>query len=112
MLGADPRRRAGRGARDAGRGAGRGDLPGRHRARRGTRSEPVIPGEVIAGPDTPGTNAGRPPLSRTGRNTGGRPVQVGTPFPFGGWNPAMALDRDPAGGPRLAVPAGTSVRFE
>ena len=45
-------------------------------------------------------------------NTGDRPVQVGSHFHFAEANEALQFDRDAAVGKRLAVPAGTSVRFE
>ena len=45
-------------------------------------------------------------------NTGDRPVQVGSHFHFAEANEALEFDRDAAVGRRLAVPAGTSVRFE
>ena len=45
-------------------------------------------------------------------NTGDRPVQVGSHFHFAETNPALSFDRAAARGQRLAVPAGTSTRFE
>jgi len=45
-------------------------------------------------------------------NTGDRPVQVGSHYHFAESNPALDFDRDAAWGQRLAVPAGTAVRFE
>ncbi|GIE92674.1 hypothetical protein Ari01nite_01390 [Paractinoplanes rishiriensis] len=48
----------------------------------------------------------------TVRNTGDRPVQVGSHFHFAESNVALDFDRTAAWGFRLAVPAGTSVRFE
>jgi urease subunit beta len=45
-------------------------------------------------------------------NTGDRPVQVGSHYHLAAANPALELDRNVATGMRLAVPAGTSVRFE
>ena len=45
-------------------------------------------------------------------NTGDRPVQVGSHYHFAETNHALSFDRDAARGFRLAVPAGTSVRFE
>jgi urease subunit beta len=45
-------------------------------------------------------------------NTGDRPVQVGSHFHFASVNPALEFDRAAAEGMRLAVPAGTAVRFE
>ncbi len=45
-------------------------------------------------------------------NSGDRPVQVGSHYHFAAANPALLFDRDAARGRRLAVPAGTAVRFE
>jgi urease subunit beta len=72
----------------------------------------MIPGEIIAGDGAITINAGRPVLALTVRNTGDRPVQVGSHYHFAESNAALDFDRDAAWGHRLAVPAGTSVRFE
>jgi urease subunit beta len=45
-------------------------------------------------------------------NSGDRPVQVGSHYHFAAANPALLFDREAARGKRLAVPAGTAVRFE
>jgi urease subunit beta len=45
-------------------------------------------------------------------NSGDRPVQVGSHYHFAAANPALLFDREAAAGKRLAVPAGTAVRFE
>jgi urease subunit beta len=45
-------------------------------------------------------------------NTADRPIQVGSHYHFAEANPGLAFDRDAAWGQRLAVPAGTAVRFE
>jgi urease subunit beta len=45
-------------------------------------------------------------------NTGDRPIQVGSHYHFAEANPALSFDRAAARGHRLAIPAGTSVRFE
>jgi urease subunit beta len=72
----------------------------------------VIPGEIISGDGDIEINPGRPRRAMTVRNTGDRPVQVGSHFHFAESNAALDFDRDAAWGHRLAVPAGTSVRFE
>jgi len=72
----------------------------------------MIPGEIIAGEGAIAVNPGRPVRTMTVRNTGDRPVQVGSHFHFAEANAALEMDRDAAWGHRLAVPAGTSVRFE
>jgi urease subunit beta len=45
-------------------------------------------------------------------NHGDRPIQVGSHFHFAEVNPALIFDRDSAVGMRMAIAAGTSVRFE
>jgi urease subunit beta len=72
----------------------------------------VIPGEILAGDGEIVINAGRPVLALTVSNTGDRPVQVGSHYHFAESNAALDFDRRAAWGHRLAVPAGTSVRFE
>jgi len=72
----------------------------------------VIPGEIISGGGDIEINPGRTHLALTVRNTGDRPVQVGSHFHFAEANTALDFDREAAWGHRLAVPAGTSVRFE
>jgi urease subunit beta len=72
----------------------------------------MIPGEIIAGTGEIEINAGRPVLELTVRNTGDRPVQVGSHYHFAESNAALDFDRGAAWGHRLGIPAGTSVRFE
>jgi urease subunit beta len=72
----------------------------------------VIPGEILHGDGPVEINAGRPVTTVHVRNTGDRPVQVGSHYHFAECNPALAFDRAAAWGQRLAVPAGTAVRFE
>lgn len=70
------------------------------------------PGEVLVGDEPVECNAGRPVTVLRVVNTGDRPVQVGSHFHFSEANAALDFDRVAAHGLRLAVPAGTSVRFE
>ncbi|XVU23250.1 urease subunit beta [Actinoplanes sp. CA-054009] len=72
----------------------------------------MIPGEILHGDGDIEINSGRTPMALTVRNTGDRPVQVGSHFHFAESNEALDFDRTAAWGHRLAVPAGTSVRFE
>jgi urease subunit beta len=72
----------------------------------------MVPGEVILGAGGVPINVGRTELELSVRNTGDRPVQVGSHYHFAEANAALDFDRDAAWGHRLAVPAGTSVRFE
>ena len=72
----------------------------------------MIPGEVLADGPAVELLEGRPTISLRVLNTGDRPVQVGSHYHFAEANPALEMDRAAARGHRLAVPAGTSVRFE
>jgi urease subunit beta len=72
----------------------------------------VRPGEVVLGDGPVVINAGRPVTKLLVLNTGDRPVQVGSHYHFAEANPALRFDRESAWGLRLAVPAGTAVRFE
>ena len=72
------------------------------------------PGEYLldesAGPIL--ANAGRNTLRLLVRNTGDRPVQVGSHYHFFETNRALSFNRSAAFGMRLNIPAGTAVRFE
>jgi len=72
----------------------------------------VIPGEVLVGNGPVELNPGRPVTVLRVVNRGDRPVQVGSHFHFAAANDALDFDRAAAHGQRLAVPAGTAVRFE
>jgi urease subunit beta len=72
----------------------------------------MIPGEVVLGEGPVTINDGRPVLTLSVVNTADRPVQVGSHYHFAEANPGLEFDRAAARGHRLAVPAGTSVRFE
>jgi urease subunit beta len=73
---------------------------------------PGVPGEVLAADGEVRLFAGRPTVEVLVVNTGDRPVQVGSHYHFAEANPALAFDRGASRGRRLAIPAGTSVRFE
>ena len=72
----------------------------------------MVPGEVVLGEGPVVINIGRPVTTMMVTNTGDRPVQVGSHYHFAEANPALEFDRRTAWGQRLAVPAGTAVRFE
>jgi len=57
-------------------------------------------------------NAGRPEVSLKVRNTGDRPIQVGSHFHFFEVNRYLEFDRSLAFGKRLGIPATTGIRFE
>lgn len=72
----------------------------------------MVPGEILLGDGPVIINEGRPVTTMVVVNTGDRPVQVGSHYHFAEANPALSFDRNVAWGQRLAVPAGTAVRFE
>ena len=72
----------------------------------------MIPGEVIPGDGDIALYPGRDLVNLRVDNTGDRPVQVGSHTHFFEVNRALRFDREAAYGRRLAIPAGTAVRFE
>lgn len=70
------------------------------------------PGEVFFASTPVALFEGRSVITMRVENTGDRPVQVGSHYHFAESNPALQFDRQAAWGYRLAVPAGTSTRFE
>lgn len=71
-----------------------------------------IPGEIRAAEGEIELNAGRETTTVTVKNTGDRPVQVGSHYHFFETNKALEFDRAAAFGFRLDIPAGTAARFE
>jgi urease subunit beta len=57
-------------------------------------------------------NAGRPTISLEVKNTGDRPIQVGSHFHFFEVNRYLEFNRPAAFGMRLNIPATTAIRFE
>jgi urease subunit beta len=57
-------------------------------------------------------DADRPVTTLTVRNTGDRPIQVGSHFHFFEVNPALEFDREEAFGLHLDIPSSTAMRFE
>lgn len=72
----------------------------------------MTPGEIVPAAGAVELNPGRPRTTVRVRNTGDRPVQVGSHFEFSQVNKGLEFDRGAAEGKRLDVPAGTAVRFE
>lgn len=72
----------------------------------------MIPGEILPAAGDIVLNKGRETIALMVANTGDRPIQVGSHYHFAETNPALQFDRVAARGMRLAVPAGTAVRFE
>ena len=72
----------------------------------------MIPGEYFLEPADLEIHTGRRTARVMVANTGDRPIQVGSHFHFFEVNRALVLDREAAYGMHLAIPAGTSMRFE
>jgi urease beta subunit len=70
------------------------------------------PGEYFLEAADVQANAGRRTTTVIVRNTGDRPVQVGSHYHFFEVNRALKFDRAAAYGLRLNIAAGTAVRFE
>lgn len=83
-------------------GAGAGFVP----------EQPVPIGGVVLRSDEIEYNVGRPVTTLTVRNTGDRPIQVGSHFHFFEVNRYLEFDRDAAFGTHLNIPATTAIRFE
>ena len=75
-------------------------------------SAPIIPGEIITVAGDIEVFKGRETKEVTVKNVGDRPIQVGSHCHFFESNRALKFDREQAFGFRLAIPAGTAVRFE
>jgi len=63
-------------------------------------------------PEAVEINAGRPRVTVFVRNTGDRPIQVGSHYHFFEVNRALRFDRPATYGMRPDIPAGTAARFE
>ncbi len=72
----------------------------------------MIPGEIVCDGPPVELFDGCDIIEVAVMNAGDRPVQVGSHYHFAEANPALRFDRVRARGKRLAIPAGTSVRFE
>lgn len=72
----------------------------------------MIPGEYILQSEPIVANKDREEVILLVRNTGDRPIQVGSHYHFFEVNDALVFDRTKARGMRLNVAAGTGVRFE
>jgi len=72
----------------------------------------MIPGEYQLCDGKLILNPSRPVLTLVVRNSGDRPVQVGSHYHFAETNPALQFDRSAARGMRLNIASGTAIRFE
>ncbi len=75
-------------------------------------AQPVPVGGLVLESEGIDYNIGRKTVTLTVRNTGGRPIQVGSHFHFFEVNRYLEFDRDVAFGCHLNIPATTAVRFE
>jgi urease subunit beta len=70
------------------------------------------PGEIETLDGEIELNVGQPTVTLEVKNSGDRPVQVGSHYHFAETNDALLFDRVRARGMRLDIAAGTAVRFE
>lgn len=70
------------------------------------------PGAIETAEGTLALNVGRKTLEVSVKNTGDRPIQVGSHYHFYEANAALAFERELTRGYRLDIPAGTAIRFE
>lgn len=77
------------------------------------KSEPSVPvGGIQFATNDIQLNDGLPVTKLKVRNTGDRPIQVGSHFHFFEVNAYLEFDRKKAFGKRLDIPATTALRFE
>ena len=72
----------------------------------------MIPGEMFIDAGQHVLNTGRRTCTVLVKNTGDRPVQVGSHYHFAETNHRLQFDRDASHGMRLNIASGTAVRFE
>ncbi len=78
----------------------------------GAPGEPTPVGGYVLADEPVEINVGRPRTRVTVRNTGDRPIQVGSHYHFFEVNKALEFERPVTLGQRLDIPAGTAIRFE
>ncbi len=72
----------------------------------------MIPGQIETEDGEIELNPGRTRVSVRVRNTGDRPIQVGSHYHFYETNDALSFEREKTRGFRLDIASGTAVRFE
>ena len=72
----------------------------------------MTPGELLIDEGEHTLNPGRRTHTLVVRNTGDRPILVGSHYHFAETNNALGFDRAAARGMRLNIASGTAVRFE
>jgi urease subunit gamma/beta len=78
----------------------------------GAAADEPAPGSIELAAGDIELNPGRRTHALAVTNTGDRPIQVGSHYPFAETNAALAFDRASTLGMRLDIPAGAAVRFE
>lgn len=102
-----------KGAAAAPAAASGGEAKGLYPNLPGYRPASAVPVGGIVPLDRPiAYNLGRKTVRLTVRNTGDRPIQVGSHFHFFEVNRYLEFDRDAAFGCHLNIPATTAIRFE
>ena len=72
----------------------------------------MTPGELLIDAGAHALNPGRRTTTLVVRNTGDRPIQVGSHYHFAETNAGLDFDRAAAHGMRLNIASGMAVRFE
>ena len=72
----------------------------------------MIPGEYFLSDEPITANVGKSTTSLNVKNSGDRPIQVGSHTHFFEVNKALDFPREKSYGCHLNIPSGTSVRFE
>jgi urease subunit beta len=72
----------------------------------------MTPGEMLIDAGEHPLNTQRRTLTMVVKNTGDRPIQVGSHYHFAETNSALSFDRAAARGMRLNIASGLAVRFE
>ena len=72
----------------------------------------MIPGETFVAAGDIELKPGRRRRTGVVKNTGDRPIQIGSHAHFFEVNAALAFEREAARGMLLDIPAGTALRFE
>lgn len=72
----------------------------------------MTPGELLVDDGAHALNVGRRTITVVVKNTGERPIQVGSHYHFAETNAALSFDRAAARGMRLNIASGLSIRFE
>jgi len=76
------------------------------------KEEQIVPGEYVLAAGEVICNKDRKTIKVTVKNTGDRPIQIGSHTHFFEVNKKLDFPRAQSFGYRLNIPAGTAVRFE